>query len=68
MKRWTNLVFQTVALATQAVVPLLVKDPTKHVALSCAVAAAQGVVGVMAHGYNPDGTPAGTGSSREKGS
>lgn len=59
MKRWWNVVFQTVASVTQLAnlySPFL--PPKIQGTVTGILTLAQGTVGVIAHQYNPDGTPA----------
>lgn len=59
MKRWFNTVFQGIATGAQIVnlySPFL--PPRYQTILAGVLAATQGGVAVVAHKYNPDGTPA----------
>lgn len=59
LTRKANLIFQIVALAAQmanGVLPILSPDG-KVIALAV-IGFLQGVVAILAHGVNPDGTPA----------
>jgi hypothetical protein len=58
MNRWVNLVAQLLGFATQVIIPTFVVDPTKRTTIQGVVAGVQGIVGIVAHSYNPDGTPA----------
>jgi hypothetical protein len=59
MPRWVSILAQTLGFVVQGVnqfggfIP-----PEYHLPIALAVGAAQGVMGIIAHSFNPDGTPA----------
>lgn len=58
MKRWLNFSLQVLGFTAQVIIPTFVKNPQSQVTLHGAVGLAQLAVGMVAHNYNPDGTPA----------
>ena len=59
MKRWWNIAFQTVASVTQLAniyAPFL--PPKLQGTVTGILTVAQGAVAILAHQFNPDGTPA----------
>lgn len=58
MTRWLNLIFQGAAFAGQVIIPTFVHNPAREATFAGVLAAIQAAVAVIAHGYNPDGTPA----------
>lgn len=56
MKRWWNIVAQSLAFVLQAVVPSLPLKPEDRMLTHTIVAGLQGIVAIIAHNYNPDGT------------
>lgn len=59
MPRWLNILLQVVALVGQGFNLFGHFVPPKYIpAIAGGIGAAQAAVGVLAHQYNPDGTPA----------
>lgn len=59
MPRWLNIVFQITALAGQGFNLFGNMIPAKYqIAITGGIGAAQAAVGVLAHSFNPDGSPA----------
>ena len=65
MTRTWNIVIQLVALAGQVVNQFgSLIPPARRDAVAAGLAIAQGIVAVVAHSYNPDGTSAGVAYQR----
>lgn len=61
MPRWFNAVFQVVALIGQVANYVSPWVPAKyHATITAVLSTAQGIVAVIAHNWNPDGTPSTT--------
>jgi len=58
MKRWFNVLIQILGVSASSSVPEFTKDPIIASAIIGVITATQGLVGVLAHKYNPDGTKA----------
>lgn len=56
MKRWLNIVTQSLALVGHSVLPGLPLDPATKALVHTILAGVQGIVGIIAHNFNPDGT------------
>jgi hypothetical protein len=56
MKRWWNITTQSLAFVLQAIVPSLPLKPEQRMLTHTIVAGLQGIVAIIAHNYNPDGT------------
>jgi len=61
MKRSWNTIFQIIATSSQVLNLYAPIIPPKYVGLTAAIlSAVQGTAAVIAHSFNPDGTPAET--------
>ncbi len=58
MTRLFNFFAQLLGFGAQVVIPTFVTNPTSVGKFAAGIAIAQGVVAVIAHSYNPDGTKA----------
>ncbi len=64
MNRWLNIIIQVCGFTAQVVLPTFVFNPhTQAIAYgstAAVAAAAQAIAGIVAHSFNPDGTPSTT--------
>lgn len=60
MNKWWNILAQLMGFTMQSVIPTFVTNSGSQEKAAAIVAATQGVVAVIAHYYNPDGTKATT--------
>ncbi len=58
MKRWLNVIGQSVAFVGHSILPGLPLEPDTRSLVHTILAGVQGVMGIIAHQYNPDGTTA----------
>lgn len=58
MKKWIQSLIQISALMTVGVVGVFVEDPATAAKVVFAISLFQAVLGIVAHNFNPDGTPA----------
>jgi len=58
MKRWVNILAQAAGVIGQLVIPAFVANPKSAAKYAAIIAAVQGIAAIIAHNYNPDGTPA----------
>lgn len=58
MKKWFNFVIQLLGFGSAVAVPTFVHNEASLATAGGIIAATQGIVAVIAHYYNPDGTSA----------
>ncbi len=56
MKRWLSIALQGIAFVGHGVVPQLTLEPGTMQMVHAVLGGVQGVLAIIAHNYNPDGT------------
>lgn len=56
MKRWLSIALQGIAFVGHGVVPQLALEPGTIQTIHAVLGGVQGILALIAHNYNPDGT------------